>query len=359
MRNIAALSAAILAALFLAASPASAQISGVPSCGPIELLRPADGAEFSKGARVVFRWNAEPQNAVRREWISLPAGEATAESTQLALREEAQPGRNHTRVQDEEGLYDWFVLFYDASDRVICATDVRSYTVKGRRTNAADNTFSSLSGSGTDGGRRGTRRYIVVLDWDTGRFQAISPYTGYRDQTVNDWAYVAPPVAPAGYEGFEIHGNNAPNFIFGSTQSDLINAYGGPDIVVGFEGDDEIDGGGGSDLLLGLEGNDTIRGGSGFIDVILGGEGDDNLSGGPGFDIIAGEAGNDTMNGDGGTDFMGGGDGNDIMNGGDGDDVLFGEAGNDTIDGGNDVDDADGGPDTDTCTAEVTANCSP
>ncbi|MDJ0628349.1 MAG: ExeM/NucH family extracellular endonuclease [Rhodobacter sp.] len=66
-----------------------------------------------------------------------------------------------------------------------------------------------------------------------------------------------------------------PNFIFGTSSSDVLNGTNTNDWIFGFFGDDYLSGLGGDDRLFGGFGNDTIRGG----------EGDDRINGGLGFDV--------------------------------------------------------------------------
>ena len=85
----------------------------------------------------------------------------------------------------------------------------------------------------------------------------------------------------------------------------------GDDVLYGTADSDTLDAGAGNDIALGLAGNDTILGGEGN-DLIHGGDGDDVLDGGDGNDVIYGGWGTDTLTG------------------GTGRDELFGEWGGDT-----------------------------
>ena len=85
----------------------------------------------------------------------------------------------------------------------------------------------------------------------------------------------------------------------------------GDDVLYGTADSDTLDAGAGNDIALGLAGNDTILGGEGN-DLIHGGDGDDVLDGGDGNDVIYGGWGADTLTG------------------GTGRDELFGEWGGDT-----------------------------
>jgi Ca2+-binding RTX toxin-like protein len=85
--------------------------------------------------------------------------------------------------------------------------------------------------------------------------------------------------------------------IEGSTESDVIYAYGGHDDVYGNGGDDTIHGDDGNDSLYGSSGNDTLYGGD-TQDFLYGGDGNDVLVGGAGSinfdDVMEGGRGNDT-----------------------------------------------------------------
>ncbi|MBE9176681.1 hypothetical protein IQ225_17690, partial [Synechocystis salina LEGE 06155] len=72
----------------------------------------------------------------------------------------------------------------------------------------------------------------------------------------------------------QINGDNAGNFLFGTTNNDLIQGFGGNDILLG---------NGGNDTLYGGEGNDNLLGGF-DDDVLMGGRGADRLIGGLGRD---------------------------------------------------------------------------
>ena len=158
----------------------------------------------------------------------------------------------------------------------------------------------------------------------------------------------------------EIIGNNTSEFLFGTSDDDVILGNGGNDIIFGFGGDDFIDGGAGNDILFGGsgddevhggEGNDIIFGGSGSDeiyggdgdDIAFGGSGDDVMDGGEGNDILFGGSGNDTIHGDAGADLILGGFGNDELHGGDGDDRIRGGFGDDSVYGGSGDDGIAGG----------------
>jgi Ca2+-binding RTX toxin-like protein len=84
--------------------------------------------------------------------------------------------------------------------------------------------------------------------------------------------------------------------IVGTSEHDVIYAYGGHDEVRGYGGDDTIYGDEGNDDLYGGEGNDTLYGGD-TQDFLYGGDGNDTLVGGSGSvfndDIMEGGRGND------------------------------------------------------------------
>ncbi len=71
--------------------------------------------------------------------------------------------------------------------------------------------------------------------------------------------------------------------------------------------------------------------GSDRSDVIDGTAGDDIISGGLLRDIINGNGGNDQLFGEGGSDILRGGDGDDLLNGGELGNILFGGSGSDTF----------------------------
>lgn len=160
--------------------------------------------------------------------------------------------------------------------------------------------------------------------------------------------YSGAPV-PAGYAPVEMMNNvyisnstSGPEFIIGTTMSD---------VIVGSVNDD---------IICGRDGNDSIQANSG-ADTVYGG-----LIG----DSIWGDLGNDNLHGDGGADTIHGDrfvgpsalDGNDRVDGGSNDDHLFGDQGADTLVGGPGLfDDGDGGPDVvfDDCrpTVDIRINC--
>lgn len=70
----------------------------------------------------------------------------------------------------------------------------------------------------------------------------------------------------------------------GSTQDDVVRAYGSADLLRGHDGDD---------VLLGMGGHDTLQGDTGN-DRLEGGDGDDRLDGGQGNDTLTGGAGRNT-----------------------------------------------------------------
>ncbi len=94
-----------------------------------------------------------------------------------------------------------------------------------------------------------------------------------------------------------------------------------------------IAGGNGPDWLAGTSGSDLILGGNGE-DEIWGGDGADLLCGGSGADVLYGGDGDDTIEGQRGDDYLSGGDGDDVLRGGRGDDTLAGDSGADVFDGG-------------------------
>ncbi|WP_081846336.1 pre-peptidase C-terminal domain-containing protein [Planktothrix agardhii] len=122
----------------------------------------------------------------------------------------------------------------------------------------------------------------------------------------------------------EIIGNDFPQSLFGTENSDNI---------LGFGGNDTIDGLGGNDLLFGNTG----------LDQINGNQGDDTISGGKDDDLILGGIGNDFLRGDLDRDTIRGEDGNDFLFGGRGEDELFGDSGSDTLSGDRGIDTITGG----------------
>jgi Ca2+-binding RTX toxin-like protein len=121
------------------------------------------------------------------------------------------------------------------------------------------------------------------------------------------------------------------DFIFGSSQNDRLNGFGGDDNFVGAGGVDVIDGGAGTDTA---SYNGTVvpvhitLNGSAFARVRLGGAAEDlirnveNVTGGSGADVLRGDGlgnqligngGNDTLRGAGGIDFLDGSGGIDTV----------------------------------------------
>ena len=129
-----------------------------------------------------------------------------------------------------------------------------------------------------------------------------------------------------------IKGDDGPNTLIGTPQSDL------------------IDGRGDNDTLKGLAGGDTLRGGP-DDDLIVGGRGKDFLRGGPDDDLMRGGPKRDSYFGGKGDDSGGGGAGPDTVDGGPGRDQLKGGTGKDLLYGGFDTehDVLNAGPGDDTC----------
>lgn len=90
-------------------------------------------------------------------------------------------------------------------------------------------------------------------------------------------------------------------FVFGTTDDDMITTGNTDDYIVGAAGDDTIISGAGDDILDGALGNDQLYGGAGS-DILFSAEGNDILSGGDGDDILDGGIGNDTLSGGAGAD---------------------------------------------------------
>ena len=116
----------------------------------------------------------------------------------------------------------------------------------------------------------------------------------------------------------------ARRFFFGSRFDDLITGNDASNFVFA---------GSGSDIISTLGGNDIVFAGRGN-DVVYAGTGNDFVFGGRGADRLFGEAGNDRLFGDGGNDIIDGGAGNDALFGGWGADVLIAGAGRDYLNGG-------------------------
>jgi len=85
-------------------------------------------------------------------------------------------------------------------------------------------------------------------------------------------------------------GDNQPNTLIGTPNTDDIVGRGGADRLVGKGGDDVISGGGGND-----SGDNRGLFGGGGDDILSGGIGNDLLRGGNGDDTFAGGNGNDTF----------------------------------------------------------------
>ncbi|RJF80679.1 calcium-binding protein [Oleomonas cavernae] len=174
-------------------------------------------------------------------------------------------------------------------------------------------------------------------------------------------------------------GNEAANYIYGSSGGDKIFGLGGNDRLYGRAGDDTIDGGEGNDLIDGGSGTNKLTGGAGddtyvvsdaLLDtviedaaggydtvrttaesyvladnverlILLGsvfegtGNGLDNaIAGNADDNDLYGAGGADRITGKGGEDFLFGEDGNDTLFGNDDDDMLDGGIGDDRLDGG-------------------------
>jgi Ca2+-binding RTX toxin-like protein len=125
-----------------------------------------------------------------------------------------------------------------------------------------------------------------------------------------------------------INGDDARNFLRGTSTADLIDGREGNDVIQGLSNNDNLLGRGGKDSILGDDGNDVIDGGD-DNDFLFGNRGDDLILGGNGRDVLLGQEDNDILDGGNGQDFIQGGAGNDLIIGGRDDDSLWGGAGND------------------------------
>ena len=120
--------------------------------------------------------------------------------------------------------------------------------------------------------------------------------------------------------GFEIHGGDGDNTLFGAFGRDTLYGGKGDDTLKGKGNDDVLHGGDGNDTLYGGKGNDTLLGGVG-ADWLGGGKNDDTLWGGQGDDILRGGFGADRFS-------FRGGDGDDtILDFGDGDTIRLVDVG--------------------------------
>ncbi len=138
------------------------------------------------------------------------------------------------------------------------------------------------------------------------------------------------------FNGFDHHGGNGNDLLFGSAFNDSLSGGDGNDTIFGLGGDDVLDGGDGNDLLIGdfpgqPFGAALCGGGN---DTGVGGVGDDTLTGDDGRDILLGQGGNNLLVGGDDDDLLIGGSGNDTLYGDSGDDTLIGEGGVDWLEGG-------------------------
>ena len=150
-----------------------------------------------------------------------------------------------------------------------------------------------------------------------------------------------------GNQGIDtIDGQGGNDSIIGNEDNDLLAGSEGNDTIQGNTGGDEIDGGGGDDSIQGNEGNDSIFGNEGN-DSIFGNEGNDSIFGNEGNDSIFGNRDNDRLQGNSGKDTIRGGKGNDIIDGGLDLDFLLGDLGSDELRGREGDDSIFGGKDED------------
>ena len=219
---------------------------------------------------------------------------------------------------------------------------------------------------------------IVVRDWQEGWLgitlgNNVAPtpvervYTGdYQKSQVNgqyEFDPVTGNIANAGAEP------NAPDWLVGGFDDDLLQGLGGNDWLSGREGDDWLQGGDGNDLLYGAQGKDLLEGGAGNDFIWGSGWGGDfsymrdavNGSpvppGLPGTLLASGffwavtseaawnattgnlaETDGNVSSGGAGNDFIAAGWANDVAHGDDGDDRIWGMGGSDLLFGdvGND-----------------------
>jgi Ca2+-binding RTX toxin-like protein len=157
--------------------------------------------------------------------------------------------------------------------------------------------------------------------------------------------------------------------VFGTDQTDFIEALfgeqhffgrGGDDWILGYNpdstsrlwlfgqaGDDVLLGGLGNDILNGGAGNDGLYGAAG-ADRLFGMKGDDFIIGGAGGGLLVGGSGNDQLQARGGDNRVFGMQGDDWIMDGEGDDTLHGGSGDDLISltGGDNLIDGGAGFDT-------------
>jgi len=353
MRKIGYLFVFLLGMMGLAATPtmaATPAATDAPICKGIELTAPADGAVLSRTYQTNFKWNAEPRGTASRDWVSIAINAKHGKVT-LGTPTNRKADRGHFRLHanGHPGVYNWFVLFYNANGKVICMSEQRTYVIGDGNSlvSAIGNHFGTYKIPAIVLGR-----YIIVLTGNgsegkyggTGTVNRYFAGNDYKDGSDHDgWQ-------AAGYTGLEIWGNDNNNDIAGSDLSDEIHggnetcsagtfsSCGAGDTIHGGDGDDVIYGGdetcsaaslaacGAGDIINGDKGDDTIYGGdescsAKFLGVCAGG------------DAIDGGEGSDTIDGQGGTDAITGGIGDgtpDSLTGGPDLDVIAGEPG-DTV----------------------------
>jgi hypothetical protein len=213
-------------AFSLVAAPALAQ-SAIPTCQGIAQTAPADGKNFVGTRPILFSWSGEPAGTVSRQ-LHL----ATVDGEEVLVDLD---GRYSDTVKVKmNGDIGWIVVFLDRKGAPICATP-GSLMVRGTAGGKAVASLDSLSGSSAGYFLKNGRLVVVLRN---------SPYAGSSSIGIDSDSYNASSstqdLINSGAQGVEVHGNNQPNFIVGSAQSDLIYSYGGNDVVRGGPGRDEI-----------------------------------------------------------------------------------------------------------------------
>src|SRR5690606_16312444 len=140
----------------------------------------------------------------------------------------------------------------------------------------------------------------------------------------------------------------------GSRHDDWLYGTSDSNIILGEEGDDWIEGRGGGDHMDGGDGADTLSYASsnrGVVVRLWNGTGERGHAAGDtftNFENVLGSAFDDVLVGDDGDNVLMGGDGDDELHGHGGEDILMGGAGDDRLFGGEGADLLDGGDGVDT-----------
>ncbi|RYG86638.1 MAG: hypothetical protein EON59_09500 [Alphaproteobacteria bacterium] len=206
-----------------------------PVCSAIAPVSPAAGAHFLGSRPIMFQWSGEPVGTANRE---LHLARLDGSETVIPL-----DGRFSDTVKVKmPGDLGWAVVFRDANGKVLC-TSLPGVIRAGAGTSGAGTTHVSPGASSLSTPGGASAPAVAVVYMNNGRLVIVlqnSPYAGSYTKLVASNDYDGTNEDLMGASGLEIHGNDAPNRLFGSAGSDLIYGYDSGDYIDPGPGQDEI-----------------------------------------------------------------------------------------------------------------------